>query len=189
MPHVPPPLPSSQEVIAATTDIVDVLRHTPGGLIPVLQRVQARFGYLPEAALETVSRELGIPYSEVAGVVTFYSYFTRVPRGAHTVRVCLGTACYVRGGKEVLAAITKELGIAVGETTEDRMFTLEIGRCFGACGLAPVVMVDDTVHQRVGAACVKEIIDGYREPVATGVPDGAGHNGDGTNGTTGEATR
>jgi NADH:ubiquinone oxidoreductase subunit E len=175
MPHVPPPLPSTQEVITATREIVDVLRHTPGGLIPALQRVQARFGYLPDAAMETISGELGIPYSEVAGVVTFYSYFTRVPRGAHTVRVCLGTACYVRGGKEVLAAITKELGIDVGETTEDRMFTLEIGRCFGACGLAPVVMVDDTVHQRVGAACVKEIIDGYREPVEAVVPGGTDH--------------
>ncbi|MFP4212294.1 MAG: NAD(P)H-dependent oxidoreductase subunit E [Alkalispirochaeta sp.] len=200
MSHVPPPLPSTQEVITATRDIVDTLRDTPGGLIPALQRVQARFGYLPDAALETVSRELKIPYSEVAGVVSFYSYFTRVPRGAHTVRVCLGTACYVRGGKEVLSAITKELGIEVGNTTEDRIFTLEIGRCFGACGLAPVVMVDDTVHQRVGAACVREIIEGYREVVAAGVPDGdgeqasagtgvAGHKGDEINGTTGEAMR
>ncbi|MDA3948430.1 MAG: NAD(P)H-dependent oxidoreductase subunit E [Spirochaeta sp.] len=165
MSQIVPDLPSHEEVVTTTHEVIARYRETAGGLIPVLQRLQQHFGYLPEAALRTVSQEMSIPYSEVAGVVTFYSYFTTVPRGLHTVRVCLGTACYVRGGKEVLEAITRELGIGVGETTEDRVFTLEIGRCFGACGLAPVVMIDDTVHQRVGAACVKQIIDQYRVDV------------------------
>lgn len=133
----------------------------PGCLIPILQRAQQLFGYLPEKVLKHVSRTLRIPYSEVAGVVTFYSYFSTVPRGKHVVRVCLGTACYVRGGKEVLQAFTEALGIEVGQTTSDRLFSLEVGRCFGACGLAPVVMVDDDVHQRVKPARVRELLSAY----------------------------
>jgi NADH:ubiquinone oxidoreductase subunit E len=155
-------LPSSPEIIDRTVQVIAEWQNEPGALIPVLQRLQQTFGFLPEEALRTVSREMSIPYSEVTGVVSFYSYFTTVPRGLHTVRVCLGTACYVRGGKEVLESIKSELGIDVGQTTEDRRFTLEIGRCFGACGLAPVVMIDDTVHQRVGPACVSRIIAQYR---------------------------
>lgn len=158
-----PALPSLEEVTTTTDEILTQLKHGKGALIPVLQEVQRRFGYLPEAALHAVAQTLDIPFSEVTGVVTFYSYFTTVPRGLHTVRVCLGTACYVRGGKEVLAAMKKELGIDVGETTEDRLFTLEVGRCFGACGLAPVVVVDDVVFQRVNAALVGEILSQFRE--------------------------
>lgn len=165
-----PDLPSHETVVAETLSIIGDLKNDEGALIPVLQRVQRVFGYLPESALHTISNELGIPYSEVAGVVTFYSYFTTVPRGLHLVRVCLGTACYVRGGKEVLEALKNELGIDVGETTDDRLFSLEIGRCFGACGLAPVVMIDDVVHQRVSPACVNRIIDQYREPAETDRP-------------------
>jgi NADH:ubiquinone oxidoreductase subunit E len=133
-----------------------------GNLIPVLQHAQQLFGYLPKPVLKHISVRLGVSYSEVAGVVTFYSFFSTVPRGKHVVRVCLGTACYVRGGKEVLAAFQDELGIDVGETTEDRLFSLEVGRCFGACGLAPVVMIDDEVHQRVKPAKVRELLAGYR---------------------------
>lgn len=150
------------EFISGTRDILERYGSEEGALIPVLQRVQQRFGYLPVDALREISRTLEIPYSEVCGVVGFYSYFTTVPRGDHTVRVCLGTACYVRGGKEVLEAIRRELDIDVGETTEDRRFSLEIGRCFGACGLAPVVMIDDTVHQRVSPACAARILEPYR---------------------------
>lgn len=137
-------------------------RNTPGALIPILQETQRLYGYLPPTVLRRVSSATGISYSEVAGVVTFYSYFTTVPRGEYTCRVCLGTACYVRGGKEVLAAFRKEVGIDVGDTTEDRQFSLEIGRCFGACGLAPVVMVNDDVHQRVNPTCIRDILAQYR---------------------------
>ena len=98
----------------------------------------------------------------MAGVVGFYSFFSTVPRGRHLIRVCLGTACYVRGGKRVLDALKQKLGIDVGETTEDRVFSLEVARCFGACGLAPTLTVDDEVHQRVKPAKVQDILDQYR---------------------------
>jgi len=144
----------------------------PGGLIPALQVCQRLFGYLPKIALERISEAFGKPYSEVAGVVSFYSFFSTVPRGRHLVRVCLGTACYVRGGKEVLNAIKHALAIEVGETTEDRQFSLDVGRCFGACGLAPVIMVDDDVHQRVKPAKVGELLARYAE-TETAVSEGA----------------
>jgi NADH:ubiquinone oxidoreductase subunit E len=137
--------------------------NQPGGLIPALQIAQSRFGYLPESVLRKISRMFGKPYSEVAGVVGFYSFFSTVPRGRYLVRVCLGTACYVRGGKEVLAAVKKELGIDVGETTGNRMFSLDVGRCFGACGLAPVIMVNDDVHQRVKPAKLGELLSAYAD--------------------------
>jgi len=137
-------------------------REMPGGLIPALQTTQRFLGYLPKEALVKISELLGKPYSEVTGVVSFYSFFSTVPKGKYMVRVCLGTACYVRGGKDVLAALKKELGIDVGETTEDRLFSLDVGRCFGACGLAPVIMVNDDVHQRVKPSKVKELLSGYK---------------------------
>ncbi len=137
--------------------------NRPGGLIPALQLAQGLFGYLPEAALKRIAQAFGKPYSEVTGVVSFYSFFATVPRGRHLVRVCLGTACYVRGGQEVLTALRKRLGIDVGQTTPDRCFSLEVGRCFGACGMAPVVMVDDDVHQRVKPARVAELLEPYRD--------------------------
>lgn len=137
-------------------------KSTPGALIPVLQEAQGIYGYLPHAVVKKIGIALDKPYSEVAGVVGFYSFFSTVPRGEHVVRVCLGTACYVRGGKKVLDAVKKDLGIDVEETTADRKFSLEIARCFGACGLAPVITVDDDVHQRVKAARVSEILKRYR---------------------------
>ncbi len=121
----------------------------PGALIPVLQIAQGIFGYLPEVAMKRIALGLGKSYSEVAGVVGFYSFFSTVPRGKHLVRVCLGTACYVRGGKQVLEACKQELGVDVGGTTPDGLFSLEVARCFGACGLAPTIMIDEDVHQRV----------------------------------------
>jgi (2Fe-2S) ferredoxin len=99
----------------------------------------------------------------VAGVVSFYSFFSTVPRGKYVVRVCLGTACYVRGGNEVLRAMKDKLGIDVGGTTADRQFSLEVGRCFGACGMAPVLMVNDDLHQRVKPAKLGELLKKYRE--------------------------
>ncbi len=144
-------------------EILPEISKQKGALIPALQTAQNYFGYLPEKVLQLISSELSIPYSEVAGVVSFYSYFSTIPRGKHVVRVCLGTACYVRGGKEVLSAFKEALDIDVGGTTEDRVFSLEIGRCFGACGLAPVVMVDDRVFQRVKPSKIKEILSLYKE--------------------------
>jgi len=142
--------------------IIDEYNGKPGALIPVLQIAQKMIGYLPREALKKISEGLHEPLAKVYGVTTFYSFFTMVPRGKFVVRVCLGTACYVRGSKEVLDALKKELGVDVGQTTKDRKFTLEVGRCFGACGLAPVIMVNDDTHQRVKPAKVKEILEQYK---------------------------
>jgi NADH:ubiquinone oxidoreductase subunit E len=141
--------------------IVQSQRTVPGALIPVLQTTQNLFGYLPDKALRIISKELKLPYSEVAGVVGFYSYFSTTPKGKHTIRVCLGTACYVRGGQDVLRALMKELSIGIGGTTSDRKFSLEVGRCFGACGLAPVIMVNDETFQRVKPSKVHEILNNF----------------------------
>lgn len=148
--------------------IIAAHRNETGALIPVLQEVQGEFGFLSQPVLRAIAENMKIPFSEVTGVVTFYSFFNTSPRGKHAVRVCMGTACYVRNGKQVLADLEKELGVKVGETTEDRNFTLEIGRCFGACGLAPVLMVDDDVHQRVKSARLKELLAPYRAEGSNG---------------------
>jgi NADH:ubiquinone oxidoreductase subunit E len=141
-------------------------KDKPGGLIPALQTAQALFGWLPEGVMRRIATAFDKPYSEVAGVVSFYSFFSTVPRGKYVVRVCLGTACYVRGGNEVLRALKDKLGIDVGGTTEDRRFSLEVGRCFGACGMAPVLMVNDDLHQRVKPAKVGELLKAYAEKEA-----------------------
>jgi NADH:ubiquinone oxidoreductase subunit E len=151
-----------QQLLDQVKEMLPDYVDKPGGLIPALQVCQRMMGYLPKSALKMISEAFDKPYSEVAGVVSFYSFFSTVPRGKHMVRVCLGTACYVRGGKEVLDALKKELGVNVGETTDDRLFSLDVGRCFGACGLAPVIMVDDDVHQRVKPAKVGELLGQYR---------------------------
>jgi len=157
---------SEEELLARLDEVIDDYRDKAGALIPVLQIAQGIFGYLPESALKKICLGLDMSYSEVAGVVGFYSFFSTVPRGKHIVRVCLGTACYVRGGKRVLDALKQKLGIDVGETTEDRMFSLEVARCFGACGLAPAIMIDDEVHQRVKPTKLQAILDLYTEEKA-----------------------
>ena len=124
--------PSQEELLTRLDEVLKEHVGVPGALIPVLQIAQAMFGYLPEAALKKIASALDKSYSEVAGVVSFYSFFTTVPRGKHLVRVCLGTACYVRGGKEILTGLRNALGVEVGETTSDRIFSLDVGRCFGA---------------------------------------------------------
>jgi NADH:ubiquinone oxidoreductase subunit E len=155
---------TEEELLRSLDVVIDGFPKSDGALIPVLQSAQNLFGYLPESVLQHVSTRLNIPYSQVTGVVTFYSFFSTVPRGEHVVRVCLGTACYVRGGKEVLATLKKQLEINVGETTPDKVFSLQIGRCFGACSLAPAVMIDEDVHQRVRSSKVKDLLASYKEP-------------------------
>ncbi|MBL7016473.1 MAG: NAD(P)H-dependent oxidoreductase subunit E [Kiritimatiellales bacterium] len=151
-----------QELMIRLDEVLEEYKSNPGGLIPVLQIAQGLFGYLPEHVLRKIAKGLDKPYSEVAGVVGFYSFFSTQPRGKNVIRVCLGTACYVRGGKQILDALKKKLKIDVGETTEDQQFSLEVGRCFGACGLAPVVMVNDDTHQRVKASKAGELIAAYK---------------------------
>ena len=142
--------------------IIENHKSVHGPLIQVLHAAQELFGYLPEQAQLRIAQGLDIPLSEVHGVLSFYSFFTTVPRGEHTIRVCLGTACYVRGGKQVLEKFQHELGIGLRDTTDDRQFSLEINRCVGACGLAPVVTVGPDIYRRVKVDKVPEIIAKYR---------------------------
>jgi len=153
---------SDDEIMHHLDNVIAECKQNPGSLIPLLQLTQKMYGYLPEPALKKISRGMQIPFSEVAGIVGFYSFFSTVPKGKNVVRVCQGTACYVRGGNEVLAAVKNDLKINVGETSDDRVFSLEVGRCFGACGLAPVIMVNDQVIQRVKPAKVGEILKVYK---------------------------
>ena len=158
---------SEEELLTRLDEVIKEYQNKPGALIPVLHIAQGLFGYLSEKALKRISLGLNKPYSEVAGVVGFYSFFSTSPRGKHRVLVCLGTACYVRGGLRVLNALRKKISIEVGETTSDKMFTLEVARCFGACGLAPTIMIDDEVYKRIRPTKVNEIIDSYYEQVSS----------------------
>lgn len=148
--------------IARLDVIVEKFKGKPGGLIPVLEEAQMVLEYLPIGIQKRIAQGLGLPLSRVYGVVTFYSFFTMTPKGRHTIRVCLGTACYVRGGKAIAEAIEKAFHVKEGETTPDRRFTYESVRCLGACGLGPVVVVDEDVHGRVKPAKVKELLNQYQ---------------------------
>jgi NADH-quinone oxidoreductase E subunit len=143
-------------------DITKKFKDMKGALIPALHEVQKLYGYLPEEALQVVSEELDIPMSEIYGVSTFYSQFTLEPKGEHIIKVCLGTACYVKGAQDIIERLSSVLEVEIGKTTSDGKFTLEAARCLGACGLAPVLMVDDKVYGRLIPADVIRIIEEYK---------------------------
>ncbi|MFH1609835.1 MAG: NADH-quinone oxidoreductase subunit NuoE [Candidatus Bipolaricaulota bacterium] len=130
----------------------------PSELIQALHRVQSELGHIPKGAQAVVAEALGVPPSQVRGVITFYRFFRTTPVGKHTIRLCLGTACHVRGAERGLKAIREELGVGLGETSPDGLFTVEGVRCLGACGLAPVMMVDDEVYGRLDAKRTKRIL-------------------------------
>ncbi len=150
------------EQVVILDEIIDRYRDKPGGLIPVLEEAQVALEFLPMAVQKRIANGLNLPLSRVYGVVTFYSFFTMTPRGRHTVRVCLGTACYVRGGKAIAETLEKAFGVKEGETTPDRRFTYESVRCLGACGLGPVVVIDEEVHGRVKPGKIKDILNQYQ---------------------------
>ena len=133
--------------------------HPESQLIAVLHKVQDHFGYLGEVQLDAVSQLLRLPHAKVAGVASFYHYFRLTPRGKMVIRVCLGTACYVKGSERVAERFKEELGIEFGETTKDGMFSLEPSRCLGTCGLAPVVMVEDEVYGHITADQIPGLIE------------------------------
>ncbi len=137
-------------------------KNHKGGLIPVLQQVQGVLGFLPIAVQNYIALHLKVPASDVFGVTTFYSFFTMTPRGRHIIRLCLGTACFVKGSGKLLETLEGHLGVTMGETTEDREYSLEVVRCIGACGLAPVIMVDETTHGQVKQGKVVSIVESYR---------------------------
>ena len=150
-----------QDKKALLAKVIESYRDKEGSLIMVLHAAQDLYGYLPEDVLKYIADELGLSYSYVSGVVSFYSFFSTVERGKHTIRGCMGTACYVRGGKLVVEALEEKLGVPVGGTTDDKKFTFEIARCIGACGLAPAIMVDDTVYKYVTPKNVDDILAEY----------------------------
>lgn len=133
-----------------------------GALIPVLQKAQALFGYLPREVQEYIAREMRIPVPQVYGVVTFYSQFSMKRKGRHQISVCMGTACYIRGAKDILHEIQNELDVEAGETSEDGLFTLVGTRCIGACGLAPVITIDKDVYGRLVPEQIVGILGKYR---------------------------
>lgn len=142
--------------------IADKYEGKPSYLIPALKEAQDMFGYLPEEVQRWVARGMHVTPSHVYGVVTFYSFFTIFPRGRHTVRLCLGTACYVKGAKEMLEIIVREVGLNVGETSDDGRFTLEAVRCLGACGLAPVMLIGEDTHGNIHPPDTLKILEGYQ---------------------------
>lgn len=142
---------------------IDNLEDKSSSLIAVLHKAQEIFGYLPEEVQKHVAAKLQQPLSEVNGVVTFYSYFSEKPTGRTVINVCMGTACFVRGSGEILEEFERKLHIKVGETTEDERFTLQMLRCVGACGLAPVVTVNERVYGHFEKHMVSKIIEEYSE--------------------------
>ena len=141
--------------------IVAKYKDKPGSLIPVLQQAQEVCGYLPHAVQRYVARGMNMSPSVVFGVATFYSFFTLVPRGKHVIRVCLGTACYVKRSEEILEKIKDELDLEVGEVTRDKKYSLEAVRCLCACGLAPVVVIGQDTYGDVAATKVMDIVKKY----------------------------
>ena len=150
-----------KERVEALQRVIDELRDEPGALMPIMQRAQDIFGYLPEDVQKYIAKEMDIPVSDVYGVATFYAQFNLEPKGQYTISVCMGTACYVKGAGDVLERIQKRLGIEPGGTTPDGRFSLEATRCIGACGLAPVMTINEDVYGRLTPDEVDKILDKY----------------------------
>ena len=152
-----------QKEIAQLKEYIDSVKNEQGILMQTLQKAQEIFGYLPLEVQKFISDETNIPLADIYGVVTFYTQFTIEEKGKHTIGVCLGTACYVKGSQEIIDKLSDELNVKVGQTTEDKLFTLEATRCLGCCGLAPVMVVDEDVYGKVDSKKVPEIIAKYRK--------------------------
>jgi len=153
---------TEEELRAQIIQVIDDLKGKEGSLIQILHMVQVIYGYLPLEIQQLVAERMDIPLSEVYGVSSFYSFFSTEPRGDNTIRVCLGTACYVRGSAKILKRLTDMLDVAVGGTTKDRKLTLEVVRCMGACGLAPAMMVNDEVMRQVNPDKLHQILEPYK---------------------------
>lgn len=151
----------SREEWEKIDQVIGRYKERRGALIPVLKEVQDICGYLPQKVQNRIAQGLQLPSSQVYGVVSFYAFFTTIPRGKHVIRVCLGTACYVRGSKQILENLQRELKIGIGEVTKDRKFSLEGVRCLGACGLAPVLVVGQDTYGMVSPGRAIEIVRSY----------------------------
>lgn len=149
--------------ILAFIDKVDQKEYSESYLIAVLHKVQSLYGYLSQEMMDEIAGKMQIPTAHIWGVATFYHYFNLKPIGKHVISVCMGTACYVKGADKVLDTIKKHLNVGVGETTGDRLFTLQEARCLGACGIAPVIMIDDKIYGELDAKKTIEILNQYRK--------------------------
>jgi NADH:ubiquinone oxidoreductase subunit E len=141
--------------------VIDDTGGQAGAVIRVLQQTQGLIGYLPGTVLKTISRDLKMPLSEIYGIVSFYHFFTMVPKGKHVIQVCMGTCCYVKGGQRLLDTLKKESGLVPGGITPDSKFSLETVRCLGCCGLSPVMAIGDQVYRRVKPSDIKDILSSY----------------------------
>jgi NADH-quinone oxidoreductase subunit E len=146
--------------------ILEMHSGQKGALIPILQEIQAAYGYLPEEALKTVSREIKIPLSRIYGVITFYAQFYLTPRGKHLIKACQGTACHVRGASQVLDNLSRELKVNPGGTTEDLKFSLETVACVGTCFLAPVIMINEDYYGKLTPKKAMDAVKKYFEKAA-----------------------
>ena len=153
----------NQALYAQLDEVIAKHKDQPGSLISVLHKAQGIFGYLPEEVQAYVAEKMDIPLSEIYGVVTFYALFTMQPKGKYNFNVCLGTACYVKGSGKLMEKLQAELGIGIGDRTEDGLFSIEGCRCVGACGLAPVITVNDKVYGHLTEADIPRLIKEYRE--------------------------
>lgn len=144
-------------------EIIEKYKNTTGALIPVLHEAQEVYGYLPIEVQKKISEELNVPLSEIYGVITFYTQFSLKPKGKYKISVCMGTACYVKGAGQILEKFKEKLGLEVGECSEDGLFSLEPCRCIGACGLAPVITINDDVYGKLVPDDVEGILKKYQE--------------------------
>ena len=158
-----PKIKLSENTVKQIQEVCTEFNNQEGELINVLHKVQKKLGYLPAEVQEVIAKELNTSLAKVYGVVTFYSFFSMIPKGEFPISICMGTACYVRGAEQVLSEFKRQLKVEVGESTNDGKFSLNCLRCVGACGLAPVVMVGEKVYGRVAPSQVKEIIKEFQE--------------------------
>jgi len=154
--------PYEQALWQELSSAIEFYHQAPDALIQVLHRAQELFGYLREDVVKYIARELRLPISRVHGVIGFYSFFSRVPQGKHTISVCMGTGCYVKGADQILRGFEKALGIQAGQTTADGRFSLRCVRCVGACGVAPVAMVGNDLHTNLKIDSVKKVLKAYK---------------------------
>ncbi|MCL2279196.1 MAG: NAD(P)H-dependent oxidoreductase subunit E [Oscillospiraceae bacterium] len=157
-----PPFAGTKEQERELKDVIGKHKNKVGELMPVLQAAQDIYGYMPEEVQRMVAEGMSVSLSEVFGIVTFYSQFSLTPKGKYKIKVCMGTACYVVGAGDILDRFSRELSIKDGECTEDMQFSLDGVRCIGACGLAPVITINEDVHGRINEGMVPEILSQYK---------------------------
>lgn len=158
----PLPFDNDRALMDQLLDVIEKNKDEKGALIPILQQAQDIYGYLPIEVQQVIAAQMNVPLEKIYGVVTFYSFFNLYPKGAHKISVCLGTACYVKGSRKILERLQDSLQIEPGQCTHDRSFSLDTCRCVGACGLAPVMLVNDDVYGRVMPAEIDDILEKYR---------------------------